>query len=122
MAAQASRELELTSPPTTLRQLQSLVRGLEEGLRALDLHCLEFLGPKTQQLQDGWGDLRCLYRRRDIQAAGRSGPGHQDRNVSILRVITTVFRDLTRMTGINNSVLSDTDHVRDSGITLRDPN
>jgi hypothetical protein len=113
-------ELEPTSRPRRLRRLQSIYKGcLEEGLRALDLHCLELLGAETEQFQNSRGDLRRFYRRRYIQAARCSGPCHQDGDVAIPGVITTVLRDLARMTGINDPVLSDTDHVRYSGITLR---
>src|ERR1700730_10598040 len=95
-------ELEPSSSTRRLRRLQLIWgSGLEEGLGAFDLHRLELLGAKTEQFQNSRGDLRRLYRRRDIQAARRSGPCHQDRNVSILGVITTVLGDLARMAGIN---------------------
>src|ERR1700693_501308 len=94
---------------------------LEEGLRALDLDRLELFGTKPEQLQNSRGDLRRLYRRRDIQAASRPRPCNQDGNVSILGVITTVLGDLALMAGIHDPVLSDANHVRYSGITLRDP-
>ena len=68
--------------------------GLEEGLRALDLDRPEIVGVKTEQLEDCWGDLRRLYRRRHGRAANRPAPFHQDGNVPVLEVITAVFGDL----------------------------
>jgi hypothetical protein len=95
--------------------------SLEEGLRALYLHCLELLRPKTEQLQNGRGDLRRLYGRGDIQPARRSWPCQQDGNVSILGVIASMLGDLALVAGVDHPVLSYTDDVRYSGITLRDP-
>ena len=115
-------ELEPTPRPRRLRRLQSIYkRCLEEGLRALDLNRLELFRAKTEQLQNSRGDLRRLYRRRDIQAARRSGPCYHDGDISILGVVTPVLGDLALMTGIDDPVLSDANHVRYSGITLRDP-
>jgi hypothetical protein len=56
------------------REIQNRIPRLEKGLRALDTDRLELVGVETEQLQNGWGDLRRLYRRRDIQAASCSGP------------------------------------------------
>ncbi len=118
----APQNLIWLEPATSWRRPAPVDPGtLEEGLRALDMNRLELFGVKTEQLQNSRGDLRCLYRRRDIQAAGRSGPRHEDGNVSILGMITTVLGDLGLMGGIDDPVLSDADHVRYPGITLRDP-
>jgi hypothetical protein len=115
-------ELEPTSRPRRLRRLQSIYkRCLKEGSRVLDLNRLELFRAKTEQLQNSRGDLRRLYRRRDIQAARRSGPCYHDGNISILGVIAPVLGDLALMTGIDNPVLSDANHVWYSGITLGDP-
>jgi hypothetical protein len=46
--------------------------ALGEELRAPDLNRLEFLGAKTEQLQNSRGDLRRLYRRRDGRSSLRA--------------------------------------------------
>src|SRR5260221_13706048 len=76
---------------------------------------------KTEQLQDGRGDLRRFYRRCDIQAASCSGPYQQDRDISILGVITTVLGDLGLMVGVDDPVLSNVDHVGNPRIILFNP-
>jgi len=60
-----------------LRDSDSLT-WLEEGLRALKMDRLELVGIKTEQLQDCWGDLRRLHRRRDSRPAGCAAPYHRD--------------------------------------------
>src|ERR1700737_2510687 len=79
---------------------------------------LKLFGAKTEQFQDGWGDLRRLYRRCDIQAASCSGPYQQDRDVAVLGVITTMLGDFGLMTGVDDPVLSNADHVGYPRITL----
>jgi hypothetical protein len=78
----------------------------------------ELFGAKTEQLQDGWGDLRRLYRLCHIQAASSSRPYYQDGDISILRVITTVFGNFGLMAGVDDPVLSNADHVGYPRITL----
>src|ERR1700730_4620483 len=85
--------------------------GLEEGLRSFDTDRLELVGVKPEQLQDCWGDLRRLYRRRDGRAAKRAAPFHQDGDVPILQVITAVLGDLGLVAGVDDPVLGDSDHV-----------
>ena len=67
---------ETAKSPAGCCDIQIRISGLEKGLRALDTNRLELVGVETEQLQNGWGDLRRLYRRCDIQAASRSGPYH----------------------------------------------
>ena len=59
-------------------------------MRALDLNRLEFVGIKTKKLQNGRRDLRCLYRSSNGGATWRSTPCHQNRDIPILQVISTV--------------------------------
>src|SRR6516162_9757629 len=81
---------------------------------------LELVGVQTEQLEDCWGDLRRLYRICDVCATDRSGPFDQDGDVSVLEVITAMFGDLFRPTGVDDPVLRDSDHIGYSGIALID--
>jgi len=62
--------------PAGCCEIQIRRLGSKEGLRALDMDCLELVGIEAEQLQDSWGDLRRLYRRRDARAADRPAPCH----------------------------------------------
>jgi len=81
---------------------------------------LELVGVETEQLEDCWGDLRRLYRICDVCATDRSGPFDQDGDVSVLEVITAMFGDLFRPTGVDDPVLRDSDHIGYPGIALID--
>ena len=96
---------ETAKSPAECCEIQSGETGLEEGLRSLYLDRPELVGVKTEQLQDCWGDLRRLYRRRDGRAASRSAPFHQDRDVPVLEVITAVLGDLGLVAGVDDPVL-----------------
>jgi hypothetical protein len=81
---------------------------------------LELVGVKTEQRQDGWGDLRGFHRRRDSRPARRPVPCDQNGDVPVLQVITAMLGDLARVAGIDDSVLRDSDHIGYSGIALID--
>src|SRR5262249_41861606 len=79
---------------------------------------LELVGVKTEQLQDCWGDLRSLYRISDSGPASRSVPYNQDGDIPVLQVITAMLSDLALLSGVDNPVLRDSDHVGYPGIAL----
>src|SRR4029077_8689458 len=95
---------------------------LKQRLSAFDLDCLKLVGAKAEKLQNGRGDLCRLHRSGDIQARRRSGPYNEDRYISVLEMISTVLGDLAFMASVDDAVLSNTDHIRNPGITLVNPN